>query len=701
MEKKIEIGLGDKKIGLETGKLAKQADGAVIISMGGTVVLVTAVASKGAKEGSDFFPLTVEYQERTYAAGKIPGGFFKREGKPPESSVLTSRLIDRPIRPLFPDGMMNDVQVIALVLSYDGENEPDILAMNGASAALCISDIPFNGPIASVRIGRINGQFIINPIFSEIAKSDMDIVLVGTKDKILMIEAGASEVEEAEVIKAINFGRSFFDVIIDAQEKFAKECGKTKRTDISFMEIPEKLYEDIKSKNADKIKEIILLGSKEKMNESMDALKAALVEQYISEDGEYKQADISAVLYKLEKAIVRDYMLETGKRVDNRGSDEIRKVTCETGVLPRTHGSCVFTRGQTQALAVATLGTASDEQIIDALSGEAKKAFMLHYNFPPFSVGEAKFLRGPGRREIGHGALAERALAAVMPVKEVFPYTVRLVSDILESNGSSSMATVCGSSLALMDAGVPIKAPVSGIAMGLVIKDDKHMILTDIAGVEDHFGDMDFKVAGTRKGVTAIQLDMKIEGFGMDLLEKAFEQAKGARFRLLDIMEKELSEPRKEMSAYAPRIKSFKIRTDKIKDVIGPGGKMIKKIVADTGVDVNISDDGTVNVATNDSEAMKRALKMINDIVAEAEPGKIYDGIITRIMNFGAFCEYLPGKEGLVHISELSDGFIKNVTDVVKEGDAVKVKCIEVDGQGRVNLSMKQAQQPEETNESE
>ena len=691
MDKRVEIGLNDKKMILETGKLAKQAGGAVVVTVGGTVVLVSAVASKNAREGLDFFPLTVEYQERTYAAGKIPGGFFKREGKPPESSVLTSRLIDRPIRPLFPDGMSNEVQVIAFVISYDGENEPDMLAMNGASAALSISDIPWDGPAATVRVGRINDEFILNPTAQQMTESAIDLIIVGTEDKILMIESGVKELSEETVLEAIKFGQSFLGDICKSQKEFAKKYGKAKREDISYKSVPEQLYNDIKAEYSKKMTDIVLLGGKAEMNAAMDVLKAELVEKYITEESEYTANELKTVIGKLQKAVVREYMLSTGKRVDNRELDEIRDLNSVTGLLPRTHGSGVFTRGQTQALAVTTLGTSRDSQIIDALGGEYKKHFMLHYNFPPFSVGEAKPMRGPGRREIGHGALAERGIKPVLPTQEDFPYAIRVVSDILESNGSSSMATVCATTLSLMDAGVPIKAPVAGIAMGLVTDAKKSLVLTDIAGVEDHFGDMDFKVAGTKEGITAIQLDMKISGFGMEILEKAFSDAKKARLAILASMEKEIAKPREEMSEFAPRIHSIKIPVDKIRDIIGPGGKMIKKIVAETGADLNVDDTGVVQIASNDGESMKKAIEWVEGIIAEAEVGKIYNGTVTRVVSFGAFCEILPGKEGLVHVSEIADGFVKNVGEFLKEGDPVTVKCIEIDDMKRVNLSIKQA----------
>jgi len=690
MEKRIEIGLQGRDIVIETGKLAKQADSAVTVQSGGTIVLVTAVSSRGVREGLDFFPLIVEYQERTYAAGKIPGGFFKREGRPSQKAILTSRLIDRPIRPLFPDNMRNEVQVMAVVLSSDGANDSDILALLGASTALTLSSIPFDGPIAGVRVGRIEGKFVVNPTFQELETSDLDLVIVGKKDKVLMIESASNEVDESVIVDAIKFSREFIVKIIEAQEKFREQHGKKKREDITCIELPKDLLDLLRPEAEGRIKEIMLMDGKEQKEEAFNILSKEMIEKYVKEDSEYTEAGVINVLRKLEKNVVRDYILTQGKRVDKRGLNDIRNITCEIGFLPRTHGSGLFTRGQTQSLSVATLGTSSDEQIIDALEGESKKAFMLHYNFPPFSVGETKPIRGPGRREIGHGALAEKALKAVMPSKEEFPYTVRIVSDILESNGSSSMATVCASTLSLMDAGVPIKTPVAGIAMGLVSQEGKNIILTDIAGVEDHCGDMDFKVAGTAKGITAIQLDIKVPGIEMEVVEKTLIQAKEARFKILDIMGAVIEKPKEAISEYAPKIVNFKINPDKIKDVIGPGGKIIKKIIADTGVTINIDDDGSVQVASTDEEATKKAIDIIMNLTAEAEVGKAYNGTITRIMNFGAFCEIFPGKEGLIHVSELAHKFVKNVTDEVNIGDEVTVKVIEIDEQGRVNLSRKQ-----------
>lgn len=699
MEKNIEIKLEDKNIIIETGKIAKLADGSVTVRSGGTVVLVTAVSSRNAREEIDFFPLTVEYQERTYAAGKIPGGFFKREGKPSEKEILTSRLIDRPIRPLFPEGMLNEVQIMAMVLSSDGQNDSDVLAMTGASCALAISNIPFNGPIACVRVGRVDGKYVINPTFQELEKSDLDIVVTGKDDKVLMLESGSSELDEQAIIGAINYAKGFFSVLIEGQKKLASQCGRKKREDITFIKIHDELMKNLKKDATSRINEIILLNLKHQREEDFEALCKEMIEKYCADDSEYSEADVKITLSKIEEEIVCEYTLSKGKRVDNRSYTDIRPIDCAIGILPRTHGSGLFTRGQTQSLSVTTLGTASDEQMIDSLEGETQKAFMLHYNFPPFSVGEIKPVRGPGRREIGHGALAERALKAVMPSKDKFPYTVRVVSDILESNGSSSMATVCAGTLSLMDAGVPIKAPVAGIAVGLMSEEDKYAVLTDIAGVEDHYGEMDFKVAGTRDGITAVQLDMKIAGISMKIVEEAFARAREARFKVLEHMEKVISMPKENISEFAPRIICLKIHPDKIKDVIGSGGKIIKKIIQDTGATIDIEDDGSVQVASNDEQAAKRAIEIIKGLTAEAEIGKIYKGHVTRLMNFGAFVEILPGKEGLVHVSELADKYVKNVSDVVKVGDEVTVKVIEIDEQGRVNLSRKQAMaQPDKAN---
>ncbi|MDD3906337.1 MAG: polyribonucleotide nucleotidyltransferase [Candidatus Omnitrophica bacterium] len=690
MAKKFEIQLGENTLIIETGRMAKQADGACTIQLGGTMVLSTAVCSKHAREDIDFFPLTCEYQERTYAAGKIPGGFFKREGRPSEKEILTARLTDRPIRPLFPKGFINEVQLVSVVMSSDCENDSDILAMIGASTALTISDIPFNGPIGAVRVGRVDGKFILNPTFQQLTTSDLDLVVAGTRSAVIMIESGSSELGEDVIFEAIKFGHKEMQPIIELQERMAKECGRKKRN-VELYNVSEELVDKVRSFSESRLEEVNKLSTKEQREEAMDSLAADLIEKLITEDSGYSEKDVKNALNEVEEENVRKFIIEKNRRVDGRKFDEIRQITCEVGVLPRTHGSGLFTRGQTQSLAVATLGTSADEQRIDALEGEMQKSFMLHYNFPPFSVGEARPMRGPGRREIGHGALAERALKAVMPDKEKFPYTVRVVSDILESNGSSSMATVCASSLALMDAGVPILKPVSGIALGLVTNGKKFIILTDIGGVEDHYGDMDFKVAGTKDGITAVQMDLKIEGISEEIIREALAVGNRSRLIILDKMAQVISGPKESVSSFAPQIVTFKINQSKIGEVIGPGGKNIKKIIQDYGVTIDISDDGTVQVASHDQVAIEQAVNIIKGITEEPEIGRIYKGKVKRIMAFGAFCEIMPGKEGLVHVSELANKFVKNVEDVVKIGDEVMVKVTEIDDQGRVNLSKRQA----------
>ncbi|NQT45916.1 MAG: polyribonucleotide nucleotidyltransferase [Candidatus Omnitrophica bacterium] len=683
---KIVAKLGDKELIIETGKMAKQADAAITVQLGGTVVLVTAVPSKKPREGMDFFPLFVEYQEKTYAAGKIPGGFFKREGRPSEKEILTSRLIDRPIRPLFPDGMRNEVQVMALVLSYDGENDSDVLAMIGASCALTISSIPFDGPVGSVRVGKVADRFILNPTFQELELSELDLIMAVTKNGIVMLESGSKEISEEEITKAIDFGYEYAVQILDIQKKLASSHGKEKFTPV-IKGVDKDLYDKVKKASIDQLKKNVAAPLKEQREEALELLTKELIEKFVSEEASIADSDVKRALHKVEKEVIRGYIVESEKRTDGRKRTEIREITCEAGLLPRTHGSGLFTRGQTQSLSTTTLGTSVDERMIDALEGKTYKSFMLHYNFPPFSVGEVKPVRGPGRREIGHGALAERALAAVLPPKEKFPYTIRMVSEILESNGSSSMATVCGGTLALMDAGVPISAPVSGIAMGLVKEGTKEIILTDIAGAEDHFGDMDFKVAGTKAGITAVQMDLKIDGISKDLVKKVLSQAKDARMVILDKIIACIPEPRAELSAYAPRITLLKIPLDKIGEVIGPGGKMIRKIISETGATIDIEDDGTVMIASVGKEGSDKAIAMVNGMIKEAEVGKIYKGRVTKVMNFGAFVEILPGKEGLVHVSELAADFVKNVDDVVKVGDELEVKLVEIDSQGRRNLS--------------
>ncbi|MCM8800456.1 MAG: polyribonucleotide nucleotidyltransferase [Candidatus Omnitrophica bacterium] len=689
MDSISKIRFGNNDLILETGRIARQANGSVTVQYGGTVVLVTCCMSKEPKEDKDFFPLTVEYQEKTYAAGRIPGGFFKREGKPSENEILTARLIDRPIRPLFPKGIFNEVQIMAIVLSSDGENDPDVISVIGASAALSISDIPFNGPLGCCRVGRIKNNFILNPTYTELEDSDLDVVIAGTSKGVIMLEAKAKQVSEKVFLEAIRFGFEHLKDTIYLQRDFTQKYGKPKTT-ISLKTADSVLKERIKHLSLDKIKQIYKLSKKEEREEMLDLLYKEL-ENTLSQEG-FLPFDIKLALNELEKEEVRKKILEENIRIDGRGFDEIRPIECVVSVLPRTHGSSLFTRGSTQSLAVTTLGTGEDEQLIEALEGEKYKSFMLHYSFPPFSVGEIAPVRGPGRREIGHGALAERALLAVMPSKERFPYTVRVVSEILESNGSSSMATVCAASLSLMDAGVPIKDAVGGIALGLIKEDNRSVLLTDITGLEDHFGDMDFKVAGTKTGITALQLDLKIDGIDLDLLEQALLQAKQARAIVLEKMRQVLPHSRPELSIYAPRIESIKIKPEKIGDLIGPGGKTIKKIIASTGTTIDIREDGTVLIASTNPTKSEEAIKMIKAITEEIEVGDIYIGKIKRLAPYGAFCEIAPGKEGLIHISELADYFVRDIEDVVKVGDEVKVKVIGIDDLGRISLSKKQAE---------
>jgi len=690
---RVERKIGKENLIIETGKMAKQANGAVCVRYGGTVVLVTAVCSNELREGIDFFPLTVEYQEKTYAAGRIPGGYFKREGRPTEKEILTSRLIDRPTRPLFPEGFLNDVQIVATVLSSDGQNDSDIPAMIGASAALVISDIPFFGPIGAVKIGLIDDKFVVNPTFKELETSALNLVASGFSDRFVMLEAGSNEISEEKMLDAIKFAQDYIKISIELQEELKKACGKKKMAP-ELKVVSAELYKKAKALSLDEFKKIHLLPTKEQREDAISVLSKQVLEKLKEADDKLTDGDIKSALSKVQEEEVRRFIIEEKKRVDGRKNDEIREITCEAGILPRTHGSGLFTRGQTQSLCITTLGTSQDEQRFEALEGEKTKTFMLHYNFPPFSVGETKPMRGPGRREIGHGALAERALKIVMPSLAEFPYTVRIVSEILESNGSSSMATVCAGTLSLMDAGVPIKRPVSGIAMGLVKKGKDAVILTDIAGVEDHFGDMDFKVTGTEAGITALQLDLKIDGIDISLIEKIMDQAKPARDFILKKIIEVIGSPRKELSEYAPRITTLIIDKEKIGALIGPGGKVIKKIIQDTGATIDVDDEGNVSVASDNEDASRKAIEIIKGITSEPEIGTIYNGTIKRIMNFGAFCEIFPGKEGLIHVSELSGKFVKNVEDAVKIGDKVRVKLIKIDEMGRINLSIKQAISP-------
>ena len=687
--KSLKIEFGKNDLILETGKIAKQANGSVTVTYGATVILVTACMSREIREGQDFFPLTVEYQEKTYAAGRIPGGFFKREGRPSENEILGSRLIDRPIRPLFPEGFLNEVQVMAIVLSSDGENDPNVLALIGASAALSISDIPFNGPLVSCRVARVNNEFLLNPTYAQIASSDLEVVIAYNKNGVVMLESKAKEVSEEVYLEAVKFGVDNLKPIFSMQEEFIRlyGCNKAK---VDLKLIDPVLMQKIESLACEKLAKVYNLSKKEEREDEVALLTKELEAQLVSEG--FLAPDINAGLHEMEKKQVRKMITEENIRFDGRSFKEIRPISCEVSVLPRTHGSSLFTRGQTQAMAITTLGTGEDEQLIEALDGEKKKSFMLHYNFPSFSVGETRPVRSPGRREIGHGALAEKALLAVMPSKEKFPYTVRVVSEILESNGSSSMASVCAATLSLMDAGVPIKEAVGGVALGLVKEGEKTVILTDIAGLEDHFGDMDFKVAGTRAGVTAVQLDLKIDGISLDLLKECLAQSKEGRLFILDKMSAALASPRQELSSFAPRIDVLKINTEKIGELIGPGGKTIKAIIAATGASIDIKDDGTVLVGSIDAEKSEAAIKMIKAITEDVEVGRIYLGKVKRIMQFGAFVEIAPRKEGLVHVSELSATFVKKIDDLVKVGDEFKVKVIGIDELGRINLSKKQAE---------
>jgi polyribonucleotide nucleotidyltransferase len=687
--KKVEIDYHGRRLSIEVGRMAKQANGSALVRYGDTVVLVTATAAKEPREAQDFFPLTVDYQEKTFAAGKIPGGFFKREGRPSEKEVLTSRLCDRPLRPLFPDGFRCETQIIATVLSYDKENDPDVLAMIGASTALEISDIPFNGPIAGVRVGRGNGKLVINPTSSQQADSDLQLILAGSRDAIVMVEGGARMLSEDVILDALYAGHRELQPLLDLQAELRSAVGKPKRT-VTPPEVDAALAARVRQLAQPKIREALALAGKHQRNDALHQVRADIVAALRDEFPE-RDREIKGLFEEVLSEAVRGLIVEQKRRIDGRGLADIRPISCEVEVLPRTHGSALFTRGETQALVVATLGTSSDEQRIDALVGETYKKFMLHYNFPPFSVGEVKFLRGPGRREIGHGALAERAVSAVLPDDTKFPYTIRIVSEILESNGSSSMATVCGSSLALMDAGVPITAPVAGIAMGLIREQNEIRVLSDILGDEDHLGDMDFKVAGTAEGVTAVQMDIKIGGVTREIMQNALYQARDGRLHILRAMQDALGTPRADVSAYAPRIVTLKIRPDRIRDVIGPGGKVIRGIIEETGVKIDVEDDGTVLIASADDAAMQKAVDWIRRLTAEAEVGKIYKGVVKKIMDFGAFVEILPGTDGLVHISQLAAERVARVRDVLNEGDEVLVKVLEVDKSGKIRLSRKEA----------
>lgn len=687
MEKTFKTNIGGRTLEVQIGKVAELANGAALVRYGDTVVLVTAVASSEPKTGIDFFPLSVDYEERLYSVGKIPGGFIKREGRPTEKAILTSRLIDRPIRPLFPKGYRNDVQVIATVLSVDQDCTPDVVAMMGSSIALSISDIPFDGPTGSVIIGLIDDKFIVNPTSEEREKSQMHLVVSGTKDAIMMVEAGANVVSEKVMLDGIMFAHEEIKKIVNFIEEIVQEVGKPKQ-EVQLFSIDEIIEKEVREFATEKMLQAIKTVEKMERNENMEKVKTETM-AYFEEKYPDNLKDVDATLYDIIKEQVRMMITEEGIRPDNRTQEEIRPISCEVSVLPRTHGTGLFKRGQTQVLTVATLGAIGDAQVIDGLGEEESKRYMHHYNFPPYSVGESRFLRGPGRREIGHGALAERALEPVIPPEAEFPYTIRLVSEVLSSNGSTSQASVCGSTLALLDAGVPIKAPVAGIAMGLIKEKDKVCILSDIQGMEDFLGDMDFKVAGTSDGITAIQMDIKIHGIDKNILERALEQARRGRLYILDKMNEVIASPRSEMSPYAPRIITMTINSDKIRDLIGPGGKTINKIIDETNVKIDIEDDGRVFITASNVEEGNKAIKMIEDIVKEVEVGEIYMGKVVRILNFGAFVEILPGKEGLLHISQIAKEKIPKVEDVLKVGDEVLVKVIEIDKQGRINLSRK------------
>ncbi|MGB3719146.1 MAG: polyribonucleotide nucleotidyltransferase [Proteobacteria bacterium] len=688
---RVEIEWGGRKLKLETGQLARQADGAVLAQYGETSVLATVVAAKAVRPGVDFFPLTVNYQERSYAAGKIPGGYFKREGRPTEKETLTSRLIDRPIRPLFVEGFKNETQVIATVLSFDNENDPDIVAMIASSAALTLSGLPFLGPIGAARVGLIDGEFVLNPLIDEMEKTKLDLVVAGTQEAVMMVESEAHELSEEQMLEAVMFGHRHFQPVIQAIIKLAETAAK-EPWDI---EIPDK------SKFKDRVKEIAeeelrqayAITEKQKRREAVEAVRQKVFEQLLPEGGEANPADavlLADVFKYLEQEIVRGNILQTGRRIDGRDLKSIRPIVAQVGVLPRTHGSALFTRGETQALVVATLGTGEDEQYVDTLEGTKKERFMLHYNFPPFSVGEIGRLGSPGRREIGHGKLAWRALNPLIPSQEDFPYTIRVVSEITESNGSSSMATVCGSSLALMDAGVPIKRPVAGIAMGLIKEGDSFAVLSDILGDEDHLGDMDFKVAGTAVGVTSLQMDIKITGITEEIMRVALDQAREGRMHILNEMAKALGEARPELGEHAPRIETIRIPTDKIREVIGSGGSVIRSIVEESGAKIDIEDDGTVRVAAARRESIEAAVKRIREIASEPEVGEIYKGKVVKIMDFGAFVNFFGSRDGLVHISQLTaKGRPNSPSEVVKEGQEVYVKLLGYDDRGKVRLSMK------------
>jgi polyribonucleotide nucleotidyltransferase len=691
---KESIQLAGKELTIETGKMAKQADGSVVVRYGDTMVLVTACGGKSPREGIDFLPLTVEYSEKTAAAGKIPGGYFKREGRPTENEILTCRLIDRPSRPLFPKGWRNEVQVIGTVLSYDKENPSDVLAMVGASCALHISDIPWAGPYAAVRIGRVAHELVVNPTFAQRAESDLDLVVAATREAIVMVEGGAKQLSEEIMIDALLFAHQQCQAILDLIEKVRAANGKQKRAHVAPVK-DEAIAARVKELAYDKIKAAAKVLAKHERHDAFEAvvkeLTATLGPQFLDAAGKPRDKEIVGAANDLNKKVVRAMITDDQVRIDGRKTDQIRPIACEVGLIPRQHGSSLFTRGETQALVSTTLGTAQDVQRIDSLLGDVTKRFMLHYNFPPFSTGETKMVRSASRREIGHGHLAERAIAAILPTYEDFPYTIRIVSETLESNGSSSMAAVCGGCLSLMDAGVPIVEPVGGIAMGLIKEGEKVAVLSDILGDEDHLGDMDFKVTGTKHGITALQMDIKIHGLSREILQKALHQARDGRLHILGKMAEALAAPREELSRHAPRIFTLHIKPDRIRDVIGPGGKMIRAIIEQTGVAIDVEDDGTINIASSDDASAKKAIEIIKGLTTEPEVGQFYMGVVRRIVDFGAFVEILPGTDGLIHISELDQKRVNKVTDVVNEGDELMVKVISIDRQGKIRLSRKEA----------
>ncbi len=691
---RVETEFNGRRLTLETGLLAKQSDGAVLARYGDTVVLATVVAAKKQSEGIDFIPLTIDYQEKAYSAGKIPGGFFKREGKPSEKEILTSRLIDRPLRPLIPKGFFYETQGIVSVLSYGDENISDVLGIIAMSSAMMVSDIPFNGPVGAVRVGILDGKLVANPGLMESERLDLNLVVAATDDAIVMVEGGGNEISEEQLLKALQFAHEEIKKTIHVQHEIRNIAGK-KKGEIIENSFDMELISNIERYAMNKIKECIRIPGKQQRQSALDMLLEETINVINPERDKIRE--ISMIFNELEKKFVRSMILNEEIRADGRKPDEIRPIYCMVGILPKTHGSALFVRGETQALSAVTLGTHEDEQKIESLEGETFKSFMLHYNFPPFSVGEVKPLRSPGRREIGHGALAERGLKPVIPPKEVFPYTIRVVSDILESNGSSSMATVCAGTLAMMDAGIPIKKPVAGIAMGLIKEGDRYVILTDILGLEDHLGDMDFKVTGTEDGITAFQMDVKVGGISEEIMREALEKAKIGRLYILEKMREVMQEPRKELAPHAPRIYTIQIKPEKIRDVIGTGGKIIRGIIDQTGVKIDIEDNGVINIASNDEASAKKAIDIIKGIVEEPEVGKIYLGKVKRIVDFGAFVEILPGTEGLLHISEIAHKRISKVTDVLKEGDEVLVKILEIDKLGRIKLSRKSALSEDKT----